>query len=227
MKTNEIEKKIGYVFKDKKLLERAFTHGSAKAAARENYQSLEFLGDSILDFVIAKRLMELYPDAHEGELTKLRANIVSRNPLAEEVEKLALADYLIVGKGESRQNIASQTKIKSDIFESVIGAIYLDSGELSCAENFILDKLSLYIIGKNRESKAVDYKSVLNEYASKHDLKAEYRQLEKSGAPHEPVFKFAVLLNGKPAGEGSGSTKREAQQNAAEQACLNNSVKID
>lgn len=130
MKNNEIveiEKIIGYTFKDKALLERAFTHGSKEKHATKNYQSLEFLGDSILDFIIAKRLMEINPDAHEGALTRLRAQIVSREPLADEIAKLGLENYLIVGKGENAKAISNQSKIMSDIFEAVIGAIYLDS----------------------------------------------------------------------------------------------------
>ena len=130
MKNNEIveiEKIIGYTFKDKALLERAFTHGSKEKHATKNYQSLEFLGDSILDFIIAKRLMEINPDAHEGALTRLRAQIVSREPLADEIAKLGLENYLIVGKGENAKAISNQSKIMSDIFEAVLGAIYLDS----------------------------------------------------------------------------------------------------
>ena len=136
MKNNEIveiEKIIGYTFKDKALLERAFTHGSKEKHATKNYQSLEFLGDSILDFIIAKRLMEINPDAHEGALTRLRAQIVSREPLADEIAKLGLENYLIVGKGENAKAISNQSKIMSDIFEAVIGAIYLDSKNIDLA----------------------------------------------------------------------------------------------
>ena len=133
----KIEKIVGYTFKDKSLLERALTHGSASKNALENYQSLEFLGDSILDFIAAKRLMEINPNAHEGALTRIRASIVSKEPLAEEVKKLGLEKYLIVGKGENLAYISSQEKIMSDLFESMIAAIYLDSKSIDVAEKLI------------------------------------------------------------------------------------------
>ena len=106
MKNNEIveiEKIIGYTFKDKALLERAFTHGSKEKHATKNYQSLEFLGDSILDFIIAKRLMEINPDAHEGALTRLRAQIVSREPLADEIAKQDQNNRYILSSSTSGQ----------------------------------------------------------------------------------------------------------------------------
>lgn len=98
----KVERIIGYTFKDKVLLERALTHGSASKNALENYQSLEFLGDSILDFIVAKRLMEINPNAHEGTLTRIRATIVSREPLAEEVKKLGAREFSHRRQGRKR-----------------------------------------------------------------------------------------------------------------------------
>ena len=138
----KVERIIGYTFKDKVLLERALTHGSASKNALENYQSLEFLGDSILDFIVAKRLMEINPNAHEGTLTRIRATIVSREPLAEEVKKLGLENFLIVGKGENVAYISSQAKIMSDLFESTIAAIKHDSKSLDADEKFIQSNLA-------------------------------------------------------------------------------------
>ncbi|MBO4555019.1 MAG: ribonuclease III [Clostridia bacterium] len=210
-----IEKKIGYEFADKALLERAFTHASADATATKNYQSLEFLGDSILDFVVAKRLMEINPDAHEGALTRNRAAIVSKEPLADEIDKLGLAKFLIVGKGESAESISSQTKIKSDIFESVIGAIYLDSKNIACAEKFVLSKLAPLFNGDTKHVLLKDYKTELNEFSSKHELKVEYSTLSAEGKPHEPTFVVAVKINGLECGKGEGKSKKEAEQRAA------------
>ena len=221
MKPNDlrtIEKKIGYEFKDKELLERAFTHASACGVATKNYQSLEFLGDSILDFVVAKRLMEINPDAHEGALTKNRAAIVSKEPLAEEIDRLDLAKYLIVGKGENLESISSQAKVKSDIFESIIGAIYLDSGSVVPCEKFVLAKLSDYFNGDSKHLGSHDFKTELNEYASRHELKIEYVLVATSGKPHEPIFDVEVKINGLDAGKGEGRSKKEAEQNAAKVA---------
>lgn len=214
----EIEKIIGYTFCDKSLLERAFTHSSKESEATKNYQSLEFLGDSILDFIIAKRLMEINPDAHEGALTRLRAQIVSKQPLANEIAKLGLEKYLMVGKGENAKAISNQEKIMSDIFEAVIGAIYLDSKSIDLAEKFILSKLADLLNGKCKHVGVDDYKSKLNEFASKHDLNVTYCELERKGPPHNPTFSVEVKVNTFVAGCGSGKTKREAEQIAAKEA---------
>lgn len=214
----EIENIIGYTFKNKALLVRAFTHGSASKEATENYQSLEFLGDSILDFVVAKRLMKINPDAHEGALTRLRASIVSKEPLAEEVKKLSLEKYLIVGKGENLAYISSQSKIMSDIFESIIGAIYLDSDSIEAVEKFVFDKLKDLFNGKCKHVGADDYKSRLNEFASRNDVGVSYEELERTGPAHNPTFMVEVKVNTFVAGVGKGKTKREAEQNAAKEA---------
>lgn len=215
-----IEKKIGYVFADKALLERAFTHASVDKSALKNYQSLEFLGDSILDFVVAKRLMQINPDAHEGALTKLRAAIVSKEPLAEEVEKLGLAKFLQVGKGENAVGISSQPKIMSDIFEAVVAAIYLDSGRMEDAEKFVLSKLSDLFNGASKHTAIADFKSELNEYASRHGLKVEYALVSQSGKPHSPTFVTEVKIDGLNCGRGTGKNKRDAEQLAAKKALL-------
>lgn len=214
----ELENIIGYTFKDKALLVRAFTHGSASKEATENYQSLEFLGDSILDFVVAKRLMQINPNAHEGALTRLRASIVSKEPLAEEVKKLNLQNYLIVGKGENLAYISSQSKIMSDIFESIIGAIYLDCGSVEKAEKFVFDKLKDMFNGKCRHVGIDDFKSKLNEFASRNDIAVSYVELKRSGPAHNPTFVVEVKVNTFVAGVGEGKTKREAEQNAAKEA---------
>lgn len=214
----EIENIIGYTFRNKALLVRAFTHGSASKEATENYQSLEFLGDSILDFVVAKRLMKINPDAHEGALTRLRASIVSKEPLAEEVKKLSLEKYLIVGKGENLAYISSQSKIMSDIFESIIGAIYLDSNSIDAVEKFVFDKLKDLFNGKCKHVGADDFKSRLNEFASRNDVSVSYEELERNGPAHNPTFMVEVKVNTFVAGVGKGKTKREAEQNAAKEA---------
>ena len=221
MKQNDlrtIEKKIGYEFNDKALIMRAFTHASADACATKNYQSLEFLGDSLLNFIVAKRLMEINPNAHEGALTKNRAAIVSKEPLAEEIDHLDLAKFLIVGKGENLESISSQSKIKSDLFESIIGAIYLDGNSLEPCEKFVLAKLAPLFNGDSKHKANRDFKTELNEYASRHDLQVEYVLLSKTGKPHEPIFEVEVKINGLDAGKGEGKSKKEAEQHSTQMA---------
>ena len=211
-----IESKIGYAFKNKALLTRAFTHSSASKVATENYDSLEFLGDSILAFVVAKRLMIENPDAHEGVLTKRRAEMVSKEPLEKAIDKLDIAKYLIVGKGEKLKNIIEHTKVKSDMFESIVAAIYLDSGNVDCAEQFILMALKSHFDGSVKHSEECDYKSELNEFATRHKLEVKYDVVEKSGAPHDPTCVVDVFIDGVCAGRGKGKSKKSAEQSAAQ-----------
>lgn len=210
-----IEKKISYTFKNKTYLKRAFTHSSASRSATENYESLEFLGDSILSFVVAKRLMIENPNAHEGALTQRRSEIVSQEPLDAAIEKLGVARYLCVGKGESLKSIIGHTKVKSNLFEAIVGAIYLDSGDIDCAEKFILLALKDHFDGSAKHKEEHDYKSELNEFATRNKVEVKYSVVGTSGAPHDPTFVVDVLIDGLSAGRGKGKTKKSAQQYAA------------
>ena len=211
-----IESKIGYTFNNKQLLTRAFTHSSASKIATENYESLEFLGDSILDFIVAKRLMLENPDAHEGALTQRRSEIVSQEPLENAIEKLDLAKYLTVGKGEKLKNIIEHTKVKSNLLEAIIGAIYLDSGSVECVEKFIFMALKSHFDGSVKHADERDYKSELNEFGTRHKLAVKYHVVEKSGAPHDPTFVVDVLIDDVAAGRGKGKSKKAAEQGAAQ-----------
>lgn len=211
-----IESRIGYTFKNKAFLARAFTHSSASKVATENYESLEFLGDSILDFIVAKRLMLENPNAHEGALTQRRAEIVSQEPLENAIEKLDIAKYLTVGKGEKLKNIIEHTKVKSNLLEAIVGAIYLDSGSVECAERFILMALKAHFDGSVKHAEERDYKSELNEFVTRNKLKVEYMVVEKNGAPHDPTFVVDVLIDDIGAGRGKGKSKKAAEQCAAQ-----------
>jgi len=213
--TNAIEKTIGYVFKNKALLQRAFTHSSASKKGTQNYESLEFLGDSILDFIVAKRLMIENPEAHEGALTQRRSEIVSQEPLEKAVEKLDIAKYLIVGKGEKNENITNHTKVKSNLFEAVVGAIYMDCGDVEKAEEFILFALKDSFAGNAKHGGEKDYKSELNEYTTRHKLTAQYVTVEQSGAAHDPTFVVDVKIDGVACGRGVGKSKKHSEQEAA------------
>lgn len=215
MNNKKIEEKIGYTFRDGALLERAFTHASA--SARDNYQNLEFLGDSVLGFIVSRTLYSEYADTDEGSLTKMRAAVVSERPLAAAIDRLGVAEELITGESEKKNGVSDHSSVKCDLFESLTAAIYLDGG-LDEAEKFVLGALSEEIAAAADSAKRSDAKSRINEYAMKRGVSAEYREEKRTGAPHMPVFTFSLLLGGEVAGEGSGTSKRAAQQAAAREA---------
>lgn len=215
MNNKKIEEKIGYTFRDGALLERAFTHASA--SVRDNYQNLEFLGDSVLGFIVSRTLYSEYADTDEGSLTKMRAAVVSERPLAAAIDRLGVAEELITGESEKKNGVSDHSSVKCDLFESLTAAIYLDGG-LDEAEKFVLCALSEEIAAAADSAKRSDAKSRINEYAMKKGVSAEYREEKRTGAPHMPVFTFSLLLGGEVAGEGSGTSKRAAQQAAAREA---------
>lgn len=215
MNNKKIEEKIGYTFRDGALLERAFTHASA--SVRDNYQNLEFLGDSVLGFIVSRTLYSEYADTDEGSLTKMRAAVVSERPLAAAIDRLGVAEELITGESEKKNGVSDHSSVKCDLFESLTAAIYLDGG-LDEAERFVLGALSDEIAAAADSAKRSDAKSRINEYAMKKGVSAEYREEKRTGAPHMPVFTFSLLLGGEVAGEGSGTSKRAAQQAAAREA---------
>lgn len=215
MNNKKIEEKIGYTFRDGALLERAFTHASA--SVRDNYQNLEFLGDSVLGFIVSRTLYSEYADTDEGSLTKMRAAVVSERPLAAAIDRLGVAEELITGESEKKSGVSGHSSVKCDLFESLTAAIYLDGG-LDEAEKFVLGALSKEIAAAADSAKRSDAKSRINEYAMKKGVSAEYREEKRTGAPHMPVFTFSLLLGGEVAGEGSGTSKRAAQQAAAREA---------
>ena len=215
MNNKKIEEKIGYTFRDGALLERAFTHASA--SARDNYQNLAFLGDSVLGFIVSRTLYSEYADTDEGSLTKMRAAVVSERPLAAAIDRLGVAEELITGESEKKNGVSDHSSVKCDLFESLTAAIYLDGG-LDEAEKFVLGALSEEIAAAADSAKRSDAKSRINEYAMKKGVSAEYREEKRTGAPHMPVFTFSLLLGGEVAGEGSGTSKRAAQQAAAREA---------
>ncbi|MEG2456956.1 MAG: ribonuclease III domain-containing protein, partial [Clostridia bacterium] len=137
----EVQAILGYTFKKTELLVRALTHNSGVGKGlRQSYQNLEFLGDSILNFVIAEELLRRHPEFNEGQLTRMRSAVVSEKPLAETIYKLGLSDFLIMGVSETKMHINQNSSVMEDMFEAIVGAIYLDGG-MSFAKKFILTTL--------------------------------------------------------------------------------------
>ena len=205
-----IEHIIAYTFKDKSLLSRALVHPSyGNEHGLESYQNLEFLGDSILNFIVAEHLIKLYPKENEGELTKQRASVVSRDPLADVIDNSGLDDYIQVGTGCNPSR-----KTRSDVFESIIAAIYYDSG-MKEARRFIVKFLGDQMKGRKLEN---DYKSSLYELGAKLDMDVEFVHRDTYGPAHRPTFCFEVKLNGEVMGYGEDHSKKAAQQEAARRA---------
>ena len=218
----ELERKIGYRFRDRRLLETALTHSSYANERRdegcESYERLEFLGDSILGHVTADFLYQQKPTIPEGRMTRLRAELVCEASLHRIAQRLDLGRYMRLGKGEERTRGRERPSILADMVESLIAAMYLDSGSLEQPRRFILEELLEQAdLGEQHQSE--DYKTMLQELVQRRpNQKIGYELLSESGPDHDKTFRFRVTINGQAVGEGSGRSKKEAEQMAAKQA---------
>ncbi len=208
-----IEHKIGYEFKDKSLIINAFTHSSYLNENRcisSSYDRLEFLGDSILDFLVSERLyFRLNKD--EGEMTTIRAGLVSKKPLAEAIDKLEVFQYLLIGNG-AKNDLKNSEKPKSDLFESILAAIYIDSGKRMDEPRAFIER-NIKITFEN-----ADYKSKLQEYTQKKFSGA--LPVYENETFENGVFTEIVSVCGKVYARGKGESRKKAQQDAAKQALL-------
>ena len=216
----KLEQGLGYTFRNKALLENALTHSSYANENRERHlpdnERLEFLGDSILGFVVAEYLYRNFPDKPEGELTRIRADLVCERNLAEAAATVELGSYLLLGHGEEQGGGRKRDSIVSDAMESVIAASFMDGGFAAARE--IIDRLILSNIPKGRP-RNFDYKTAFQELVQrKKDQQIHYELTGESGPDHDKHFEVEVLLNGKAVGHGVGSSKKRAEQAAAEAA---------
>ena len=215
MKTSEISKIeniIEYRFKNKKLLETAFTHSSfANINHVKSNERLEFLGDTVLSTIISERIYSDM-DYNEGQLSKLRSKIVSMHPLAMLIEKLKLVDYLQYAGSSNRNNITDN--MKADLMEAIIGAIYIDGG-IDKAREFVRNNFFSMINEMEKLKVLEDAKSYLQEQLKSGSIKYT---TTKSGSDHNPSFTATVVINGVAMGKGVGSSKRQAETLAAEDA---------
>ena len=216
----DLEKAIGYQFGNISLLQNALTHSSY---ANERYHNslmsnerLEFLGDSILGMVVAEHLYRNFPDRPEGELTRMRADMVCERALAEVANRLSLGQHLMLGHGEERFGGRSRDSILADAVESVIAATYVDGG-MDAAVSFIR-KFILCDVPAQRLRNA-DYKTALQELVQqKKNEVLTYALVGESGPDHDKKFDVEVMLNGQVVGCGTGSSKKRAEQDAARAA---------
>ena len=200
----------------------ALTHSSyaneRKAEGCESYERLEFLGDSILGHVTAEFLYLQEPPIPEGRMTRLRAELVCEASLHRIAQRLDLGSYMRLGKGEERTRGRERPSILADMVESLIAAMYLDSGSLEQSRRFIREEL-LMQADLGEQHLGEDYKTMLQELIQRHpNQHIAYELISESGPDHDKTFTFRVSVNGEAAGEGSGRSKKEAEQMAARQA---------
>jgi len=216
----DLEAAIGYKFQNISLLQNALAHSSfANERWHDSLRSnerLEFLGDSILGMVVAEHLYRNFPDRPEGELTRMRADMVCETSLAAVAEQVGLGNHLLLGHGEEAGGGRNRASILADAVESVIAASFLDGGMAaarSIIDRFVLSRVPV------RQLTNKDYKTALQELVQqKKNQTISYRLVGESGPDHDKTFLVEVDLNGCVAGQGSGTSKKRAEQDAARAA---------
>lgn len=216
---SKLEEALGYVYRDKDLLRTALSHTSyANEVFKDplrSYERLEFLGDAILGFATAEYLYHLFPTKQEGELTKIRAELVCENSLAAVAHQIDLGAHLLLGNGEELGGGRNRASILCDVMEALIAAAYIDGGVQ--AANGIVTRLIFPMLTKVLNTH--DYKTELQELVQrKRDQVLYYELVDERGPDHCKEFIVRVLLNGKAVGEGVGTSKKRAEQAAAAQA---------
>lgn len=218
MSFKELEKRIGYHFTNQAHLQKAMCHASYANEHRLGHfgcnERLEFLGDSILGFIVAQYLYETYPHKPEGELTKIRAAHVCESALCGYAKEIGLGEALLLGKGEEKGGGRERASTLADAFEALLAAMYLDS-DLEQVKKFLLPIISRH----NLDDETADYKTVLQEYVQQMPgATISYQQFAESGPDHDKVFSAVVYINEEPIGKGQGKSKKEAEQSAAKNA---------
>lgn len=217
---DEIEAKIGHKFKNKELLALSFVHRSFVNEHRDVHdhnERLEFLGDSVLGLIIAEFLFLKLPDTSEGQLSYLRSRLVEAATCVSYVQKLDIEQYLLLGKGEKLNYGRGRTTILADLFEAVIGAIYLDSG-IEGAKQFLFSKFS-DDIQQIVAHPLHNWKAILQDWCQRSfGHPPEYHVVSEAGPDHSKIFQVTVSINERILGQGGGASKKEAQQAAAQDA---------
>ena len=215
----KLQENIGYKFKDQELLKKALTHTSyAYEHNVESNEKLEFLGDSILEFISSIYLYKNYPKLKEGEMTKVRATVVCEKSLYKVAKKHNFSDFLYLGKSERLSGGENRPAILADSVEAVIAAIYLDGG-LEEARRFIEENLKDEIEIASKHVGQKDYKTVLQEKLQEHgEVKIVYTIINEKGPDHDKIFEAEVECNGKQFAVGTGKSKKQAEMQAAKKA---------
>lgn len=215
-----IEDKLGYTFRDHSLLILAFVHRSfvnENRAITEHNERLEFLGDVVLGMLISDYLYRSLPSTPEGELSYLRSRLVEASSCVNYVQRLDIASYLLLGKGERMNDGRGRESILADLFEAIIGAIYLDGG-FEAAKKFLFDHFSPQI-ESILKTPLHNWKALLQDYCQKNYQEAPiYHVVQALGPDHSKIFEISVLIKEQEFGRGKGASKKEAQQAAAADA---------
>jgi ribonuclease-3 len=218
----EIEERLGYVFKNKELLILSFVHKSYynehRGEASGDNERLEFLGDSVLGLLVAEHLYATFPERAEGELSPLRSRLVEAAACAQYAQRLGLAPFVLLGKGERMQHEGrGRETILADLFEALIAAIYLDGG-VESARAFFLFHFAETIAAVCKEP-VRNWKAELQDYSQKRHQRAPvYHVMDESGPDHDKRFRIAVWVGDVSVGEGEGTSKKQAEQAAAQSA---------
>lgn len=217
---SNLENRIGYIFNNKELLVTALTHTSfaneVKVKGIESYERTEFLGDAILEFIVSEFLFVNKKEYEEGRLTKLRASLVCEFTLSQISESLGYGEYVRLSKGEQQTGGRSRRSILCDLFESVLGAIYLDGGMEPAkrfVHRFLLDDI-------DTKSLFYDAKTQLQEYCQRQGVKLEYKLISENGPEHSKKFVSEVYVGGAPTAVGEGTNRKASEQMAAYKALL-------
>ena len=214
---SECEKHLGYEFKDKKILRIALTHSSIANTRLESNERMEFLGDAILGVIVCEELFYRFPELLEGELTRIKSEVVSRHNCEKMSKLLGLDKFLFIGKGVATSSGDSLPgSLISDVFESVIAAIYLDCKDLETVKRVILKILRPVIEEASRADHLTNYKSILQQYAQKElGVTPVYELLDEKGPDHNKCFEICVRLGSKSFPTAWGMSKKQAEQKAA------------
>jgi len=218
-----LQQAIGYRFRDRGLLEHAMTHTSranedVSGGVRDN-ESMEFLGDAVLGFVVADVLFRDFPEFDEGQKSKMKASLVSTATLAQQAERLDLGEHMLLGRGEEKTGGRRKQALLADSYEALIAAIYLDGG-VEPARAFIVREFGPLIAEARRTGVSDrDYKSALQELLQSRELPLpEYRLVGSIGPDHRKLFQVEVIVKGERIGDATGRSKKEAEQEAARAA---------
>lgn len=219
----KFEDSIGYSFKDKNLIDVAFTHSSyineSKDKKKCSNERLEFLGDSVLDLIVSEELYKNHKNYPEGKLTKIRSRIVCTSSFSKASEKFNLSDYLLFGKGEINHQGKNKKSVKADTFEAFCAALYLDAG-YEYLKKFLLEEY-LETVKKLLDDDLlfIDYKTKLQEYFNKTSkIILKYKLVKEEGPEHDKTFYMDIYAKNKKLSQGYGKNKKEAEQMAAKKA---------
>ncbi len=215
-KLEAFEKRLGYSFHNRDLLKEALTHKSYKSPV--NNERLEFLGDAVLDLVVGEYLYKKFPQANEGELSKLRASLVNEEGFAKLADLIEIGKYIYISQAEENNQGRSKPSLLSNAFEAVMGALYLEAG-LEKVRELVLALLEKAHPKIDMHSLFKDYKTTLQELTqAKFGITPEYKLLGSQGPDHKKVFEVGVMLHDKQISTATGKSKKAAQQAAAKKA---------